>query len=696
VTAGITQEPATVGPYRLVRKLGEGGMGVVHLALDPVGRAVAIKVLRAHVANDAEARRRLTREVATLRRVRHPRVAEVLDADVVGAEPYLVTRFVPGRSLEEEVRATGPMPAAQVARTGRALAEAIAAIHAAGIVHRDVKPANVMLVDGDPVLIDFGIAHVADESRITRTGLVMGTPGYLSPELIYGEKVTAATDWWAWGATLAFASTGRQPFGSGPIEVVLERVRRGDCDLDGVQPQLRDLLAATLTVDASRRPWAGDLMAAMDAVIAGVTTAPMNGGSAAANGAAAHPGPTVRQVLDPTTRMPPSGQPPVGGGPAGQPAAVAHAAAGQPPSPYPPYPGAVSGQPARIPPYPGRPSGAAQQSAPPPYPPQHQPAQSYPPKHQPPQSYPPQPHPPQPHPPQSYRGPSPPQSYAGPSQPPQPYPAAPHRPHQYPAVYPYAGGPQSQQAHPAVETYPPPAQAYPPSPGQIPSTSPYSTPQPQRQPQPPGSAAPYVPGSAGQLPDQRRVTGMLAALVAMNAAVAAVAPGGAMVLFFLFSVLARTVQRSSIGLQRRRQELGPSRADMAVTVAKLPWRLLMATLISLLAGIVPTLVAGSTAFIVGSVVTRSGSPWPSGPVALGLGAVAGCFTGWWGPGGWALRGGARAVVRGTTGSRAAKIGVLALLVLLALASVIVASKAGHTADWSPFQAPFAQLRRWSR
>ncbi|HEX2810945.1 MAG TPA: protein kinase, partial [Kineosporiaceae bacterium] len=136
MTAGTTQHPATVGPYRLIRKLGEGGMGVVHLALDPAGRAVAVKVLRAHVANDEEARHRLSREVATLRRVRHPRVAEVLDADVVGAEPYVVTRFVPGRSLEEEIRATGPMPAAAAARTGRALAEAIATIHAAGVVHR--------------------------------------------------------------------------------------------------------------------------------------------------------------------------------------------------------------------------------------------------------------------------------------------------------------------------------------------------------------------------------------------------------------------------------------------------------------------------------------------------------------------------------------------------------------------------------
>ena len=176
-----------LGPYRLVEELGTGGMGVVHLALDRGGRAVALKVLRAHVADDAEARTRLEREVATLSRITDPRVAPVIDADLTGSRPYIVTRFVPGPSLDELVGDNGPLDGPQLVRVARGLAGAIKSIHAAGVVHRDVKPSNVLLDDeGDPVLIDFGIAHLADDVRITVTGLVMGTPGYLSPEVING------------------------------------------------------------------------------------------------------------------------------------------------------------------------------------------------------------------------------------------------------------------------------------------------------------------------------------------------------------------------------------------------------------------------------------------------------------------------------------------------------------------------------
>jgi len=225
--AGLPREPTMIGPYRPLQRIGEGGMGVVHLALDPQGRAVALKVLRDHVCADPEARTRLRREVESLRRVRSPHVAEMLDADLDGDRPYLATRFVPGRTLEDHVRAEGPLGAPDVVSVGLVLGEALAAIHAAGVVHRDLKPANVLLLDGDPVLVDFGIAHLADETRITRTGLVMGTPGYLSPEVVGGWAVTPATDWWGWGSTLAYAASGRSPSGSGPVEVVLDRVRQG-------------------------------------------------------------------------------------------------------------------------------------------------------------------------------------------------------------------------------------------------------------------------------------------------------------------------------------------------------------------------------------------------------------------------------------------------------------------------------------
>ena len=258
-----------IGPYRLVQQLGEGGMGVVHLAVDPGGRAVAIKVLRDHVAHDVDARARLAREVATLARVQDPRVAAVLDADTVGSRPYIVTRYVPGPPLDHVVGEQGPLDADGLLRLGRGLSGALTEIHAAGVIHRDLKPANVLLLDGDPVVIDFGIAHVADDIRLTMTGLVMGTPGYLSPEIVEGAPVTEATDWWGFAATLAFAAKGAPPFGRGPMDVVLDRVRRGQADLSGVDERLLPLLYAALSPDAAGRPHATEVVAALDRYAAG-------------------------------------------------------------------------------------------------------------------------------------------------------------------------------------------------------------------------------------------------------------------------------------------------------------------------------------------------------------------------------------------------------------------------------------------
>lgn len=268
-TGERTAEVLQLGPYRLRGRIGEGGMGVVHLGLDPAGRAVAVKVLRAHVAHDPDARARLAREVSSLRRVRHPLVAEVLDADVDGMRPYVVTRFVPGPGLDTVVRDRGPLGAEQLLRLGRGLSSALRAIHAVGVVHRDLKPANVLMLDGDPVVIDFGIAHVADDVRLTSVGLVMGTPGYLSPEVIDGEPVTQATDWWGWAATIAYAASGRPPFGRGPVDVIIDRVRRSESDLDGVDVRLRPLLHAALNVDPARRPVDAQVLDALDRYAAG-------------------------------------------------------------------------------------------------------------------------------------------------------------------------------------------------------------------------------------------------------------------------------------------------------------------------------------------------------------------------------------------------------------------------------------------
>src|SRR5450631_2386529 len=253
-----------IGPYRLIQPLGEGGMGVVHLALDPKGRAVAIKVLREHIAHDREARNRLRREVETLELVQHPRVAAVLDADTEGPRPYIVTRYIPGPTLDRVVSEDGPLKGEALLRLGRGLWDALNAIHGAGVIHRDLKPANVILLDGDPVVIDFGIAHVADDIRLTMTGLVMGTPGYLSPEVVEGAPVTEATDWWGWAATLAFAASGAPPFGRGPMDVVLDRVRRGRADLSGVDHRLVPLLQAALSPIPAGRPQAHQVVEALD------------------------------------------------------------------------------------------------------------------------------------------------------------------------------------------------------------------------------------------------------------------------------------------------------------------------------------------------------------------------------------------------------------------------------------------------
>ncbi|MGB3830088.1 MAG: protein kinase [Ornithinimicrobium sp.] len=254
-----------VGPYVLGPRLGEGGMGVVWRSRDDQGRDVSIKVLRPHIAHDESARARLRREVDTLARVSHPRVAAVLDADVDGPAPYIVTEFVPGAPLDAVVAEQGPLGPEALVRLGEGLSEALAAIHGVGIVHRDLKPGNVLMVGDDPVVIDFGIAQVADDSRLTMTGMVMGTPGYLSPEVVEGGSVTQATDWWGWAATLSFAASGAPPFGSGPMSVVLDRVVRGRTKLVGVDEQLRPLLLAALDPDPLRRPDSSEVMAAMQA-----------------------------------------------------------------------------------------------------------------------------------------------------------------------------------------------------------------------------------------------------------------------------------------------------------------------------------------------------------------------------------------------------------------------------------------------
>ena len=247
-------ETEELGGYRLIEELGAGGMGVVYLGVDGGNSPVAVKVLHPHISSDDTARRRLARETRTLRRIKHPRIAEVLDAELESDRPFIVTEFVDGTTLSADVREHGPFQEDELVHFGHALLDALNAVHEAGVIHRDLKPANVMIMDGEPMVIDFGIAQVADEVKVTATGLVMGTPGYLSPEIADGKPSSEKTDWWGWAATMVFAATGRNPFGSGPLEAVLGRVAMGKADLDGVPQRFVPLLRACLEPKPERRP----------------------------------------------------------------------------------------------------------------------------------------------------------------------------------------------------------------------------------------------------------------------------------------------------------------------------------------------------------------------------------------------------------------------------------------------------------
>ncbi|MFI0368611.1 protein kinase [Actinomadura sp. 1N219] len=249
-----------IGHYSLLQTLGEGGMGVVYLGADPEGRNVAIKVLRPAVAGDATARRRLAREVDSMRRVHSPHVAEILDADVTADQPYIVTQYVPGRTLEEIVEDSGPIYGPALQRLAVGLGAALSAIHGAGIVHRDMKPGNVMLVDSEPVVIDFGIAQAADATRLTATGMVIGTPGYLAPEIIEGEDAGPPSDVHAWAGTVAYAATGRPPFGSGTFESIFYKIMQGTPDLGGVPDAMLPVLRSAMARHPAERPTAVNLV----------------------------------------------------------------------------------------------------------------------------------------------------------------------------------------------------------------------------------------------------------------------------------------------------------------------------------------------------------------------------------------------------------------------------------------------------
>jgi hypothetical protein len=244
---------ADVGGYSVVSVLGRGAMGAVYEAVDGGGQRVALKVLHAHVDANPAGRQRLRREVAALQRMRHPAVAQVLDAEFEGSHAFIVTELVDGLTLEEEVDARGPLDLADLYSLADQLADALESVHASGVVHRDLKPSNVMVTGAGPSLIDFGIAQSPGDARTTMTGFVMGTPGYIAPELLDGGDPVPETDWWSWAALLAFAATGRSPFGVRPTDLVLRRSREGRADLVGVPHRTAQALAGALQADPERR-----------------------------------------------------------------------------------------------------------------------------------------------------------------------------------------------------------------------------------------------------------------------------------------------------------------------------------------------------------------------------------------------------------------------------------------------------------
>lgn len=620
-----------VGPYKLIRRLGQGGMGVVYLAEGPVHKEVALKVLRPHVAHDPTARARLEREASTLMKVSHPGVAGILDHDLRGDRPYLVTRFIPGRPLDEQVDDRGPLTPQRWLPLAGCLAESLQAIHQAGVIHRDLKPGNVMMFNGKPVMIDFGIAQAADDLRLTQTGLVIGTPGYLAPELIEGEMVSESADWWGWAATVAYAATGRRPFGKGPFEVVLHRVHTGKADLDGLDPRLKPLLAAALSPARKDRPTQLEIMTGLNRYAEGRE--------------ALIPDPTTEvssqetaQVNPPTalmTRVMPADDPAVAGH---DPAEVASLV----PPVIPPLSTftplrdklrdvaaqqkAKASTPAPI--HPATYSPVPSAAAPPALP-------------------------------LSYQG-APGQGIA-PYQPVYPQPVYPQPSYPQPSYQPQTFQPQQQ---PTYRPEPPPYQGPPSGQGVVAK-------------QPAGDTA----APANQ---QVARSVLIAALMLALSGLMALYPGLGLLVTALLLAFARTVDRGSTALMRRRQVRGGrGKSDGVIAVAASPVHLLAASLITLFCLILPVIVG----IVVGGIVTAGaasshGTGWePLSAIGFGAGGVAGLLATWWGPGGSSLRRGAKIGLRSIV--RPAWLSLLvAVLLLVAAVAAFVSATNGGGSGWA--------------
>ncbi|MFJ1639339.1 serine/threonine-protein kinase [Streptomyces sp. NPDC088256] len=373
-------DPTTIAGYRLAAKLGAGGMGKVYLSYTPGGRPVAIKVIRPEFGEDAEFRRRFAQEVKSAQRVQGLFTAPVIDAATDAAQPWLATAYVPGPSLSDAVVAHGALPVETVLLLIAGMAEALHVIHGAGIVHRDLKPSNVLLASDGPRVIDFGIAHAADATSLTGSGVTIGTPSFMAPEQAAGSRVTPATDVFALGQVAVYAATGAPAFGEGTSHGVLYRIVHEEPDLTGVPQRLMELVSRCLAKDPAARPSIADVIALCQSANAGTVLrrpedwlpAPV---TADITVRAAAPAPV--QTPPPPASAPPAGYsptapvapatPPPGFGPhaAYQPTQPARPSP-LPPPPQPPYPTphppqahaqayAPAQMPAQVPTYPGQP-----------------------------------------------------------------------------------------------------------------------------------------------------------------------------------------------------------------------------------------------------------------------------------------------------------------------------------------------------
>jgi serine/threonine protein kinase len=254
-------DPVEIGSYRLLKRLGTGGMGRVYLGQAPGGRLVAVKLIRPELADEPDFRRRFAHEVHAARRVGGICTAPVVDADPDGAQPWLVTAYVDGPSLAEAVTAQGPMPVESVLTLAAGLAEGLGAVHAAGVVHRDLKPSNVLLASDGPRIIDFGISRALDSTVLTNASSVVGSPGFMSPEQAEGDRVGPPTDIFSLGGVLAFAATGEPPFGAGSASALLYRVVYGTAATCHVPAEIRPLVERCLAKDPASRPTSDELLA---------------------------------------------------------------------------------------------------------------------------------------------------------------------------------------------------------------------------------------------------------------------------------------------------------------------------------------------------------------------------------------------------------------------------------------------------